>query len=195
MLFHFQVHMSHTSPQAESVVMRYFAHTTLDVIVTRQWCDRLYQLREVRLASFFVLTVPRGNPRRLDTSNLVFVKGESQATSYSIGQFTTVIRIVVLTSQVQKELVSATDVYVLTLCSLQQQVIHHNYGILKLLTYCVHREGDNSLKCDYNHRGSGLGCVVRLPTSWMVRGSNPGGGRDFLHLSRPALRPTQPPVQ
>jgi len=28
-----------------------------------------------------------------------------------------------------------------------------------------------------------------------VRRSNPGGGRDFLHLSRPALGPTQPPVQ
>ena len=27
------------------------------------------------------------------------------------------------------------------------------------------------------------------------RGSDPGGGREFLHLSRPALRPTQPPVQ
>jgi hypothetical protein len=26
-------------------------------------------------------------------------------------------------------------------------------------------------------------------------GSNLGGGRDFLHLFRPALRPTQPPVQ
>ena len=30
---------------------------------------------------------------------------------------------------------------------------------------------------------------------WTVRGSNPGGGRDFPHLSRPALGPTQPPVQ
>ena len=28
-----------------------------------------------------------------------------------------------------------------------------------------------------------------------VRGSNPGGGRDFPHPSRPALLPTQPPVQ
>jgi len=31
--------------------------------------------------------------------------------------------------------------------------------------------------------------------SWTVRGSNTGGGRDFPHLSRPALGPTQPPVQ
>ena len=30
---------------------------------------------------------------------------------------------------------------------------------------------------------------------WTVRGSNPGRRRDFSYLSRPALRPTQPPVQ
>jgi len=35
----------------------------------------------------------------------------------------------------------------------------------------------------------------RLATGWTVRGSNPGGGRDISHLSRPALGPTQPPVQ
>ena len=29
----------------------------------------------------------------------------------------------------------------------------------------------------------------------MVRGSNPGEGRDFPHLSRPALGPIQPPAQ
>ena len=45
---------------------------------------------------------------------------------------------------------------------------------------------------------SGPGSSVAIPTElpdWTVRGSNPGGGRDFPHLSRPALRPTQPPVQ
>jgi len=73
-------------------------------------------------------------------------------TSYCIGQCTTVIR-TALTSQIHKELASATNVYMLALCSLQQQVIHHKYGILQLLTYCVHREGDNSLNCYYNHRG------------------------------------------
>jgi len=45
------------------------------------------------------------------------------------------------------------DVYVLALCSLQQQVIRYNYGILKLLAYRIHRESDNRFKYDYNHRG------------------------------------------
>jgi hypothetical protein len=36
--------------------------------------------------------------------------------------------------------------------------------------------------------------VQRLATGWTVWGSNPGGGRDFSHTSRPALGPTQPPV-
>jgi len=29
----------------------------------------------------------------------------------------------------------------------------------------------------------------------MVRGSNPGGGRDFRHSSRPVLGPTLPPYK
>ena len=43
----------------------------------------------------------------------------------------------------------------------------------------------------------GLGSIVSLATAYGLDG--PGiesrWGRDFLHLSRPALRPTQPPVQ
>jgi hypothetical protein len=37
--------------------------------------------------------------------------------------------------------------------------------------------------------------LQRLATGWKVWGSNPGGGRDFPHPSRPALVPTQPPIQ
>jgi hypothetical protein len=42
----------------------------------------------------------------------------------------------------------------------------------------------------------GPGGVVGIAqaTGWTVRGSNPGGGRDLQHLSRPAVGPTQPPV-
>jgi hypothetical protein len=44
--------------------------------------------------------------------------------------------------------------------------------------------------------GAGIAqSVQRLTTGWTVRGSNPSGGREFSHTSRPALRPTQPPVQ
>jgi len=42
--------------------------------------------------------------------------------------------------------------------------------------------------------GSSVGIATKLP-SWTVWGSNRGGGRDFPHLSRPALGSTQPPVQ
>jgi hypothetical protein len=43
----------------------------------------------------------------------------------------------------------------------------------------------------------GPGSVVGIATGYGldVPGSNPGWGRDFLHLSRPPLGPTQPPVQ
>ena len=37
--------------------------------------------------------------------------------------------------------------------------------------------------------------VVQLTTDWTVQGSNPDGSQDFLHASRPALGPTEPPIQ
>ena len=43
--------------------------------------------------------------------------------------------------------------------------------------------------------GAGIAqSVQRLATGWTVQGSNPGGGRDFPHTSRPILGPTQPPI-
>jgi len=44
---------------------------------------------------------------------------------------------------------------------------------------------------------SGPGSRVGIATAYGMDGlgSNPGGGWDFPHLSRPAVRPTQPPVQ
>jgi hypothetical protein len=53
-----------------------------------------------------------------------------------------------------------------------------------------------SISCTiHSFSGPGSSVGMRLATGWTVRGSNPGGGRDFSHLSRPALRPTEPPVQ
>jgi len=37
--------------------------------------------------------------------------------------------------------------------------------------------------------------LERLATGWTVRGSSPGGGRDFPHPSRPTLGPIQPSIQ
>ena len=46
------------------------------------------------------------------------------------------------------------------------------------------------------YRGTAMAqSVQRLATGWKVRGLNPGGGRDFPQSSRPALRPTQSPIQ
>jgi hypothetical protein len=42
-------------------------------------------------------------------------------------------------------------------------------------------------------RDSSVG--IALMRDCTVQGSNPGGGRDFPHLSRPNLGPTQSPVQ
>jgi hypothetical protein len=46
------------------------------------------------------------------------------------------------------------------------------------------------------HRLAGIAqSVQRLATGWTVRGSNPGGGPDIPHPSRPALGPIQPSIQ
>jgi len=41
----------------------------------------------------------------------------------------------------------------------------------------------------------GQDSIVGIATCWTVRGLNPIGGWDFLHLSWLALGPTQPPIQ
>ena len=46
-----------------------------------------------------------------------------------------------------------------------------------------------------NQGGRDRSVDIALATGWTVRGSNPGGWWDFLQPSRPALGPTQPPVQ
>jgi hypothetical protein len=45
------------------------------------------------------------------------------------------------------------------------------------------------------NRGRDSSVGIATGSGMEVRGSNPGGGRDFSHTSRPALGPTQPPVQ
>jgi hypothetical protein len=56
----------------------------------------------------------------------------------------------------------------------------------------VYLAGGTDQNCGPRYRSRFNDC-----TDWTVRGSNPfgGGGRDFPHLSRPALGPTDPPIQ
>ena len=51
--------------------------------------------------------------------------------------------------------------------------------------------GFRGLSQDQSSRGEKLDIVTHL----VIRGSNPGGRRDFPHPPRPGLRPTQPPIQ
>jgi hypothetical protein len=60
---------------------------------------------------------------------------------------------------------------------------------------CVPNEIGGLLNIE--HKISGPGSVVGIATAYGLDGLGIESrwGRDFLHLSRPALRPTQPPVQ
>ena len=53
----------------------------------------------------------------------------------------------------------------------------------------------SKLSCCVLFRAAISQSVQRLATGWTVRGSNPCGGRDIPHPSRPALGPNQPPIQ
>jgi hypothetical protein len=65
--------------------------------------------------------------------------------------------------------------------------------------YVLHFTSDIQLLCllkkDSGVRSFQKIAQLQEAVGWTVRGSNPGGVRDFPHLSRPALGPTQPPVQ
>jgi hypothetical protein len=69
---------------------------------------------------------------------------------------------------------------------------------IKLLFLFFHRKRDPVTIYTQTYRQSGgPGSVVGIATAYGLDG--PGiesrWGRDFLHLSRPDLRPTQPPIQ
>jgi hypothetical protein len=68
---------------------------------------------------------------------------------------------------------------------------HYVYNVVAI-SRCKHGDGANLLRL-YSMRLMLKGSrdsSVGIATSWMVRESNHGGGRDFPHLSRPALGPT-----
>ena len=85
-----------------------------------------------------------------------------------------------------------TDFYLLKFLCWPRCTVH---SILSIPPASVHCRSSGHLKVPYILHGAGIAqSVQRLAKGWTVRGSNPGG-RDFPHLSRPALRPTHPPVQ
>jgi len=65
-------------------------------------------------------------------------------------------------------------------------------------TVPVHKPAASKPKFSVNYvMPSGPCSSVGIATGYGLDGpgSNPGGGRDFPHLPRPALGPTQPPVK
>ena len=85
----------------------------------------------------------------------------------------------------------------------KQKGVKQGLGVLLNPIRCICIPRERLLK--YFHQffrpnvssGAWIAQSVRLATGWTVRGSNPGegGGRDFPHPSRPALRPSHSPVQ
>ena len=72
--------------------------------------------------------------------------------------------------------------------------VHHQESSTVHTAICICHTGF----VEFLHPDGGLASSVGIATElrgWAVRGSHPSGGRDFPHLSRPDLGPTQPPVQ
>jgi hypothetical protein len=68
--------------------------------------------------------------------------------------------------------------------------------IMMIMIIIIIKSNLNLAWIDYRSRDSSV--VRRWATGWMIEGSNPGKGWEFFFsplASRPALGPTQPPIQ
>jgi hypothetical protein len=67
----------------------------------------------------------------------------------------------------------------------------------KTISFCSQKAFDGTDFIGSYLVACGSGSVVGIATAYGLdgRGTESRWGRDFPHLSRPALRPTQPPVQ
>jgi hypothetical protein len=93
-----------------------------------------------------------------------------------------------------------TNSHYVTLVFPQQQWLHERASMLRLYVHCL---SCSRLNCKYMENFSttrqycGPGSSIGIATDYGLDG--PGietrWGRDFSHTSRPALGPTQPPVQ
>ena len=71
--------------------------------------------------------------------------------------------------------------------------IHFTFLSIVLVILLNERDDIRKILFPKWDRDSSIGIATRY--GWTVRGSNPGWGWDFRHPSRPAIGPTQPPVE